>query len=48
MSDEHAPGKDYVLLNSVQELIEIEAWLLRTFSICLHNQLISIHSICRY
>ena len=30
-----------VLLNSVQEFIEIEAWLLLNFSPCLHNQLIS-------
>ena len=35
-------------LNSVQELFEIEAWLLPTFFICLHNQLISIHSIVTY
>ena len=33
-----------VLLNSVQEFIEIEAWLLLIFFLCLHNQLISIHS----
>ena len=28
-----------VLLNSVQECFEIEAWLLLTFFICLYNQL---------
>ena len=37
--------KSCVLPNSVQEFIEIEAWLLFTFFICLHNQLSSIHSI---
>ena len=26
-----------VLLNSVQEFIEIEAWMLLTFFTCLHN-----------
>ena len=36
------------LLESVQEFIEIEAWLFLTFSICLHNQLNSIHSIVTY
>ena len=40
-----APRKNCVLLTSVQEFIEIEAWLLLTFFICLHYQLISIHSI---
>ena len=30
--------KDCVLLNSAQEFIEIEAWLLLTFFIYLHNQ----------
>ena len=34
--------------NSVQEFIEIEAWLLLTFFIYLHNQLISIYSIVTY
>ena len=34
-------GTNCVLLNSVQEFIEIEAWFLLTFSICLHNQLSS-------
>ena len=34
-----------VLLNSVQEFIEIQAWLLLTFVLCLHNQLISIYYI---
>ena len=37
-----------VLLNSVHEFIEIEVWLLLTFFLCLHNQLISIHSIFKY
>ena len=37
-----------VLLNSVQELIEIEAWLYLIFLLCLQNQLISIHSIVTY
>ena len=31
-----------VVLNLVQEFIEIEAWLLLTLFICLHNQLISV------
>ena len=34
--------KNCILLNSVQEFIEIEAWLLLTFFICLHNQILSI------
>ena len=34
-----------VSLNSVQEFIEIGIWLLLTLFLCLHNQLISIHSI---
>ena len=33
--------KNCVSLNSVQEFIEIEAWLPLTFLVCLHNQ--SIH-----
>ena len=33
---------------SAQEFTEIEAWLLLTFSTCLHNQLSSIHSIVTY
>ena len=37
-----------VLLNSVQEFIEIEAWLHRTFFLCLNNQSISLHSIVTY
>ena len=37
-----------VLLNSVQESTEIEAWLLLIFFPCLHNQLIAIHSIFPY
>ena len=40
--------KNCVLLNSVLEFIEIEAWLLLTFFICLHNQLSSMHSIVTY
>ena len=35
--------ENFVLLNSVQEFIEIQAWLPLTFSLCLHNQLISIY-----
>ena len=34
-----------VLLNSWQEFVKIEAWLLLTVFIYLHNQLSSIHSI---
>ena len=37
-----------VLLSLVQEFIEIEAWLLLTFFLCLHYQLIPIHSIVAY
>ena len=37
-------GKNCFELNSVQEFIEIEAWLLLTFFLCLHYQLISVHS----
>ena len=37
-----------VLLNIVQEFHEIEAWLFLTFFLCLHNQLISTHSIFIY
>ena len=37
-----------ILLNLVQEFIEIKAWLFLTFFLCLHNQLISIHSIAAY
>ena len=36
------------LLTSVQKFIEIEAWLLLTFFLYLHNQLFSIHSIVTY
>ena len=35
-------------IHSVQEFIEIEAWLLLTFFICLNNQLRSIYSIVKY
>ena len=40
----------FVLLNSVQEFIEIQAWLLLTFFLCSHNQLISVycHKIKEY
>ena len=34
--------KNFLLLNSVQKFIEIQAWLLMTFFLCLHNQPISI------
>ena len=40
--------KNCVLLNSVQEFIEIEAWLFLVFFICLRNQLSSMHSIVKY
>ena len=36
-----------VLLTSVQEFTEIEAWLLPILFLSLHNQLISIHSTVR-
>ena len=29
--------ENFVLLNSVQEFIEIQAWLLLTFFLCLYN-----------
>ena len=32
-------------MNLVQKFIEIQGWLLLTFSICLHNQLSSFNSI---
>ena len=38
-------GKNCVLLNSVQEIIVTEAWLLLTFFLCSRNQLLSIHFI---
>ena len=37
--------ENFVLLNSVQEFIEIQAWLLLTFFLCLQNQLISVYYI---
>ena len=40
--------RETVLLNSVQEFAEIEAWLFLTFFLSLHNQVISIHSIATY
>ena len=33
------------MLSSVQEFVEIEAWLLLAFSFCLHNQVSSINFI---
>ena len=38
-------GNHCVLLNSVQEFTENEAWLLLTFFTCLQNQLSSVQSI---
>ena len=40
-------GKYRVLLNSIQEFTEIEAWLLLTFFIYLHTRLSSIYSIVK-
>ena len=37
--------KNFILLNSVQEFIEIQARLLMTFFLCLHNQLISVYYV---
>ena len=37
-----------VLFNSVQKLVEIEAWLLLTYFISLRNQLSSMYSIVTY
>ena len=37
-----------VLLNLLQEYIEIKAWLVLAFFLCLQNQLISIHSTVTY
>ena len=37
--------KNYVLLKSGQEFIEIEAWMPLTFLLCLHSQLTTIRSI---
>ena len=37
--------ENFVLLNLVQEFIEIQAWLLLTFFLCLHKQLISVYYI---
>ena len=41
-----AHKENCVLLNSVQEFIETEAWLFLTFFLCLHNQLVSITFYC--
>ena len=46
LNDTHR--ENCVLLNSIQEFIEIETRLLLTFVLCLHNQLVSIHSIAAY
>ena len=35
-------GKSYVLLSSVQEFIETEAWVFLTFFLCLHIETLSI------
>ena len=43
LNDTHR--ENFVLLNSVQEFIVIQAWLLLTFFLCLHNQLISVYYI---
>ena len=37
--------ENFVLLDSVQEFIEIKAWLLLLFFLSLHNQLISVYYI---
>ena len=37
-----------VLINSVPEFDEIEAWLLLTFFVCLYNQLFSVYSFVTY
>ena len=41
-------GKNCVLLNSVEEFIETEAWLLLTLLLCQHNQFSSINLIVSY
>ena len=41
-------GKKCALPNSVQEFTVVEASLVLTFSICLHNHLSSIHSVVTY
>ena len=38
-------GRTCALLNSVQNFIEGQGWLLLTFFICLHNKLSSFNSI---
>ena len=43
LNDTHR--ENFGLLNSVQEFTEIQAWLLLTFFLCLHNQLISVYYI---
>ena len=45
IASQYSHGRTCTLLNSVQKLIEIQGWLLLTFSICLHNQLSSFNSI---
>ena len=45
MNDTHREKLLNCFTQLVEEFIEIEAWLLLTFFICLHNELSSIHSI---
>ena len=45
IASQYSHGRTCTLLNSVQKFIEIQRWLLLTFSICLHNQLSSFNSI---
>ena len=35
--------ENFALFNLVQKFIEIQVWLLLTFFLCLHNQLISVY-----
>ena len=46
LNDSHK--ENCILLSSLLELIEIEAFLHLTFFLCLHTQWISIHSIVTY
>ena len=39
--------ENFALLNLVQKFIEIQVWLLLTFFLCFHNQLISVYYIVR-
>ena len=45
IASQHSHGRTCTLLNSVQKFIEIQGWLLLTFSISLHSQLSSFNSI---